>query len=253
MLLFLATHHNDIMLIGINIKLHSGANDACSDDTARLKTAVAEWLNARKQHNCDPPGETQTPTMTRWLSSKEKNERGIGNNVTGGLLCPIDYDWDDLEYIQVICSSSLHDDGLIDPFSVRTKLQNAAPGFSFASNYFLRCLYLDKKGDPASPQVGFLKGPLLVRVRFCLCVHIVHLTITLFQAYQHIFTSPLSASGENSKSEPTARRRNMATMLRMDCHVTGRAIAYAATQVSQPLQIYSMSFANSFFQSSSMH
>jgi len=53
MSLFLATHHNDIILIGINIKLHSGANNAHSDDTARLKTAVAEWLNACKQHNCD--------------------------------------------------------------------------------------------------------------------------------------------------------------------------------------------------------
>lgn len=141
----------------------------------------------------------------------------------------------------------LHDDGLIVPFSVRTKLRNAAPGFSFASSYFLRCLYLKERGDPTSPQVGFLQGPLLVRVRFRLCIHSVHLTIALFQAYQHIFTSPSSASGENSKSEPTARRRDVATMLRMDCRVTRRAIAYAATQVSRPLQINSTSFANSFF------
>jgi len=49
--------------------------------------------------NSDPPEDTQTPIMVQWLSAKEKKERGIGNNVTGGLLCPIDYDWDDLEYV----------------------------------------------------------------------------------------------------------------------------------------------------------
>ena len=147
----------------------------------------------------------------------------------------------------------LHGDGLIVPFSVHTKLRNAAPGFSFASSYFLQCLYLNEKGDPTSPQVGFLQGPLLVCVCFRPCIHSVHLMIALFQAYQHIFTSPLSASGENSKSEPTARRRDVATMLRMNRHVTGRAIAYAATQVSCPQQIHSTSFANSFFQSLSMH
>jgi len=99
MSLFLETHHNDVILIGINIKLHSGANDARSDDTARLKAAVAEWLNARKQDSRDPPGETQMPITVRWLSAKEKKERGIGNNVTGGLLCPIDYDWEDPGYV----------------------------------------------------------------------------------------------------------------------------------------------------------
>ena len=48
-------------------------------------------------------------------------------------------------------------------------------------------------------------------------------------------------------SEPTARQRDVATMLRMDGHVTGRLIAYAATQVSQAQQIYLMSLANLFF------
>jgi hypothetical protein len=39
-----------------------------------------------------------------------------------------------------------------------------APGFDFASSFFLRCLYENEAGDPESPDVGFLKGPLLVRV-----------------------------------------------------------------------------------------
>jgi len=144
-------------------------------------------------------------------------------------------------------------DSLIVPFSVRTKLRNAAPGFSFASNFFLWCLYLKKEGDPAFPEVSFLQGHLLVRIHFPPHIHTVHLIIALFQTYQHIFTSPSSASDENSESEPTSRQCNMAMMLCMDCHVTGQVIAYTATQVSRPLQTYSMYFANIFFQSLSLH
>ena len=39
-----------------------------------------------------------------------------------------------------------------------------ALGFDFASSFFLCCLYENEAGDPESPYVGFLKGPLLVRV-----------------------------------------------------------------------------------------
>jgi hypothetical protein len=46
-----------------------------------------------------------------------------------------------------------------------------APGFDFTSSFFLRCLYENEAGDPESPDVGFLKGPLLVCVgdltKFC--------------------------------------------------------------------------------------
>jgi hypothetical protein len=49
-------------------------------------------------------------------------------------------------------------------FSIRAKLRNAEPGYEFASSFFLRCLYENETGDPDSPEVGFLKGPLLMRV-----------------------------------------------------------------------------------------
>ena len=121
--------------------------------------------------------------------------------------------------------------------SVRAKLRNAEPGFDFTSNFLLRCLYLDERGDPASPQVGFLQGPYLLRVQFFLSHPHYTSDHWLFQTYQHIFTSPSSASDEKSKSkskpEPTARRRDVASMLCMGGHVTGRSIAYAATQVRQ--------------------
>ncbi len=53
-------------------------------------------------------------------------------------------------------------------FSVRAKLRNADPGYNYASSMFLRCLYEKEDGDPDSPEVGFLKGPLLLRVRLSL-------------------------------------------------------------------------------------
>src|SRR5579863_3775001 len=96
---FLISYHSDIKLTDINPKLQSGANDTHSDDTGRLKAVVAEWLNSCSKDDC--------PDVTsRWLSSKDKKNHGISNNVTGCLLCPIDYDWDDLEYAIVhLCSS----------------------------------------------------------------------------------------------------------------------------------------------------
>ena len=78
-------------------------------------------------------------------------------------------------------------------------------------------------------------------------IPVIQYACSIFQTYQHIFTSPLSASDENKVSEPTARQRDVATMLRMDGHVTGQSIAYGATQVSQAQQIYLMSLANLFF------
>ncbi len=46
-------------------------------------------------------------------------------------------------------------------FSVRTKLWKAELGFDFTSSFFLQCLYKGESGDPNSPDIGFLKGPLL--------------------------------------------------------------------------------------------
>jgi len=71
--------------------LQTGANDARSDDTSRLKVVVAEWLNSRSDSNSNPR-----------LSAKRKDEHGINHDITGYLLCPIDYDWDDPEYVMFL-------------------------------------------------------------------------------------------------------------------------------------------------------
>jgi hypothetical protein len=55
-------------------------------------------------------------------------------------------------------------------FSICAKLRDADPGYDFTSSFFLRCLYEGESGDPKDPDVGFLKGPLLVRVSTICCV-----------------------------------------------------------------------------------
>jgi hypothetical protein len=135
---------------------------------------------------------------------------------------------------------------LIVFFRVRAKLRNSEPGYEFASSMFLRCLYEDEKGDKSRLEEGFLKGPLLLRVSFLLLsLTAILLTISYVQAYRHIFTSPSSASDENVPSEITTRRRDVASQLRLGGHVTGRSIAYAATQVCQSYLI-SLAFLPSF-------
>jgi len=164
--------------------LQIGANDARSDDAHRLRSEVADWLNSRTDGS---------PGGTRRLSTKQKDDRGIGNDVTGRLLCPVTYDWDNPD--------------------VWANLRNGVPGFNITSNYLLQCLYSKEDIDPDAPEDGLLRGPLLLRT------------------YRYIFTSPSSASDKNLTSKPTARRRDVATTLRLDGQVTGRSIAYAATQL----------------------
>jgi len=86
------------------------------------------------------------------------------------------------------------------------------PDMTLHQVFFLRCLYEGESGDPDSPDVGFLKGPLLMR------------------AFRHMFTAPSSASSDNT-SKATSRRRDVATSLGLNGRVTPRSIAYAATQL----------------------
>jgi hypothetical protein len=66
-------------------KLQKGANDARSDDVRRVKEEVANWIN-------------QSLSPTTPFSLKHRDDRGLQNDITGRLLCPIELSWDDDEY-----------------------------------------------------------------------------------------------------------------------------------------------------------
>ena len=61
-----------------------GANNARSDDTARVKPIIASLLNNRANDPVRPPLDLYT-----------RDGRGLQNDFTGRLLCPIKYDWED--------------------------------------------------------------------------------------------------------------------------------------------------------------
>ena len=143
-----------LSLTYLDTKLQLGANHARSDDTCQLQKAIVDWINDHKPLN-------KGSNFTSRLSEKWKEERGISSDITGRLLCPIDYDWDDPKYVSYVFFS--HWD-LNCACRVCTKLREAAEGYDFNANFLLRCLYDGENRDPQNPGEGFLKGPLLLCV-----------------------------------------------------------------------------------------
>ncbi|KAF9028414.1 hypothetical protein BDP27DRAFT_1247081 [Rhodocollybia butyracea] len=134
---------------------------------------------------------------------KDRSKCGIQNNITGGLLCPVEFDWDN----SMIC----------------TAIQNFENNFDFASSACACRLYTDSIFNPNDLDKGFLKSHLLLQV------------------YQVIFTSPSSAKNQSSnienlppsKKTKTAKissRGPVSKILHMS-EVTPHSIAYAAVHL----------------------
>jgi len=73
-----------VLCLLILLQLQDGAKNARGDDVSKLMNRVAEWLN--QQYPQEPP-----------LSAIKRDGRGIYHPITGMLLCPIRYDWNDEE------------------------------------------------------------------------------------------------------------------------------------------------------------
>ncbi|KAG1761970.1 hypothetical protein EDD22DRAFT_778954 [Suillus occidentalis] len=63
-------------------KLRQGADGARGDDTSKLKSLVADWVNRELKPN--PP-----------VDPEDKHCRGFVNDACGRLLCPAELDWND--------------------------------------------------------------------------------------------------------------------------------------------------------------
>ncbi|KAN0094633.1 hypothetical protein V8E55_002920 [Tylopilus felleus] len=158
-------------------------------DTVVKQTRVVSWLNEKE------------PPKPR-LSPSSKVDRGLCNDSTARLICPVDYDWDVSEH--------------------RTKIKDWDPKYLVMADMWPRFLYEDHTYDPNEPTKGLFKGPMLVR------------------ALKAIFTSPSSADEEDQSSDspfPNKRRRgerrtrtNVASLITMES-VEPRAIAYTAEQL----------------------
>lgn len=112
---------------------------------------IAEWLN--QQYPDAPP-----------LSTLKRDGRGIHHPITGMLLCPIRYEWDNEWYdFFVFLEFSYFQ---ID--RIRTKLREADPEYDYTIDICLRCFYRNFNGSSDNPERGFLQSALLVKVCYML-------------------------------------------------------------------------------------
>ncbi|KAF7973006.1 hypothetical protein HWV62_16384 [Athelia sp. TMB] len=172
-----------------NTQLKKGSDNARSDDTAKLKAAIVPWVDAAFG--------TSTPP----LRSDSKFERGLDNDITGRLLCPGEYSWDDS--------------------ITRNNIREGHESYLVTAHSWPLFLYEDYTCDIEDVQKGLLKSPMLVK------------------AFKYLFTSPSSASEDHTdaprpakraKNKHGATRTNVAGLIGLK-NVTPRSIAYVAVQL----------------------
>ncbi|KAG2358664.1 hypothetical protein BDR07DRAFT_1294316 [Suillus spraguei] len=153
------------------------------------------------------------PTPNPSIQCRDRYGRGFYHDVTGRLICPVDYNWNDA--------------------TVREAIRSYHPDYRVTSYSWPSFLYKDGQYDATNSTKAFLKGELLVK------------------AVKHIFTSPSSAEEDPETLQPDAsaetpsqvylpKRRRTTGERRTRCDVAGllqmksvqpRALAYAAVQL----------------------
>ncbi|KAJ6612972.1 hypothetical protein B0H10DRAFT_2192176 [Mycena sp. CBHHK59/15] len=136
-----------------SVVLQKGANDVRAEDLRRISENMGNWLNEDKK-KLAPLFDQHTPD--HFILGSRRNRR-LEHDVSGGLLCPIDIDWDDPK--------------------VRADLRSGA--LDFGVSFYARFLYASFKGNPDNVEDGFLKSKYLVK------------------AYKSVFTAPSSAEGHS--------------------------------------------------------
>ncbi|KAG2745343.1 hypothetical protein P692DRAFT_201687017, partial [Suillus brevipes Sb2] len=110
--------------------LRQGADGAQGDDTSKLKTLVAEWVN--REFKPDPP-----------VDPDDKHSRGFINDACGRLLCPAELDWS-------------------NP-AVRAGIRDRSDGYIVTDLSFLTFLYEKYTANPEDLEEGLFKGKILVQ------------------------------------------------------------------------------------------
>ncbi|KAI6013029.1 hypothetical protein EDC04DRAFT_2579635, partial [Pisolithus marmoratus] len=168
-------------------QLNKGADSAHGDDVASLKLAVVHWLMSAEPEECA-------------LQPDEKDGQGFDHELTGHLLCPVDYDWYSSDHHAAIC--------------------DCHPKFLVTAYSWLMFLYENETFDLNNPTDSLFKGKLLVK------------------AFKQIFTSPTSVLKMDDEPSPRKCQRHdeqcthshMASLLGMKS-VSPCAITYAAVQL----------------------
>ncbi|KAF9032750.1 hypothetical protein BJ165DRAFT_1568204 [Panaeolus papilionaceus] len=171
-------------------QLQKGANDARSDDVRRIKEELGGWLN-----------HAFSPSLP--FSIKSHGDRGLQNDITGRLLCPIQYEWDDE--------------------ATRTRIKSGS--LNIADDLFLSCFYPKNNGDPNNVEAKFLRSRLLLKT-YC-AIFTSPSSSEEFEEFESV-DGPSRKKKRTSTSQKKATKASVATLLHMNSRVTPRSIAYAA-------------------------
>ncbi|KAF7366086.1 hypothetical protein MVEN_00484900 [Mycena venus] len=188
--------------------LQKGANDARSDDFRRVSAGLSTMIN----HDRDKPellifdhgpfitvtdqttGDIRSVKQRAPLLGRNRNTRGVGNDVTGALLTSTAMDWNNPD--------------------TRAKVRGAQ--VDIGADFFMRIFYRDFHGDPKEVQEGFTQSAYMVK------------------SYKAVFTAPSSVEQDDDENTPPLKKAKgpngkcVAVRLGMNGKVTGRSIAYIA-------------------------
>jgi hypothetical protein len=171
-----------------------------------MKGPILDWIV--------PLGSSLNPPIAR----NNKSERGFNHEQIGVLLCPIDYDWSNAEYVSYFFEF-VHAHGILAESRHSYGHQNFLSAETTGPSSCTRTMY----------SILMTPGMAYSGVSFwSRCAHsILAFSILTFciQAFKHIFTSPSSVD-----KEPKATRSGNARIHGMSS-ITLASLAYVATQV----------------------
>jgi hypothetical protein len=120
---------------------------------ANLKPCAVSWIGTLFE-NPHPP-----------LPPTSKGNRGFEHDITGRLLCPINYNWDNLRYMFALIDQSQDMRHVIyTTLSDCQNIKDGHPNFSVTGDFWPAFLYPHTKGDPEDAEKGLFKSYLLVKV-----------------------------------------------------------------------------------------
>ncbi|KAG1758198.1 hypothetical protein EDD22DRAFT_784236, partial [Suillus occidentalis] len=117
--------------------LRQGADSARGDDTSKLKTLVAEWVNKGFKPDA-------------LVDFDDKHTRGFSNDVCGRLLCPAELDWNNPKKCLLLTR-------------VWTGIRDCSEGYIVTDLSFLAYLYDGYTANPDDLEEGLFRGKILVQ------------------------------------------------------------------------------------------
>ncbi|KAG2749394.1 hypothetical protein P692DRAFT_20732070 [Suillus brevipes Sb2] len=173
--------------------LRQGADMARGDDTAKLKSLVAEWVNM-----------DSTPDPR--IDADDKHYRGFINDACGKLLCPAELDWN-------------------DPI-IKAGIRNRADGYLVTDLSFPAFLYERYSANAQNLEEGLFKGKILVQAYKAVFTS----PSSAKDVEADGDGADISANNKRAQRSCTKVKKHVAHIIQMK-KVTPRSIAYIACQV----------------------